>query len=327
MTPKISIIVPIYKVEDYLHRCVDSILHQTYTNLEIILVDDGSPDNCPKICDEYAEKDPRVRVVHKTNGGLSSARNAGLDTASGDFIMFADSDDYLPLDAVSLLLSAFNEDEKVGMTFGQIEVLSNGTAHLMCIPSLSDDGCTIHGKDFGKNVFSYRINIHTVNKMYRSCLIGDSRFRIGRNSEDHLFMMEIEKAMSSSELIVKGINDIVYHYCIRDGSIMTSKKTPPQVDSMLNFAEICEYYRVVNKECYDAVRKNYYVQLCNFVMDLDFNTEWRRLYKKHHLQILNSIPLKDLSIVSTAFARRCALLRYANYPYFCWRRFRKYIGK
>ena len=95
MEPLISIIVPIYKVEPYLKRCVDSIQNQTYRNLEIILVDDGSPDNCGKICDESAIVDSRIKVIHKPNGGLSDARNAGLDIASGDFIGFVDSDDFI----------------------------------------------------------------------------------------------------------------------------------------------------------------------------------------------------------------------------------------
>lgn len=89
-----SIIVPIYKVEKYLRSCVDSILSQSYSDFEIILVDDGSPDNCGKICEEYAEADSRIKVVHKENGGLSSARNAGLDVAVGDYVIFVDSDDY-----------------------------------------------------------------------------------------------------------------------------------------------------------------------------------------------------------------------------------------
>lgn len=93
--PQISVIVPVYKVEPYLRRCVDSILAQTFADFELILVDDGSPDNCGAICDEYAQKDSRVRVVHKENGGLSSARNAGLDMAVGSYILFADSDDYV----------------------------------------------------------------------------------------------------------------------------------------------------------------------------------------------------------------------------------------
>ena len=88
--PEVSVIVPVYKVEAYLRRCVDSILAQTFTDFELILVDDGSPDNCGAICDEYAEKDNRVRVIHKENGGVSSARNAGLDAAAGNYICFVE---------------------------------------------------------------------------------------------------------------------------------------------------------------------------------------------------------------------------------------------
>lgn len=90
-----SIIIPVYKVEQYLPKCVDSVLAQTFSDCEIILVDDGSPDNCPKICDEYAEKDNRIKVIHKQNGGLSDARNAGINSATGKYVLFLDSDDYL----------------------------------------------------------------------------------------------------------------------------------------------------------------------------------------------------------------------------------------
>lgn len=92
---KISVIVPVYKSEKYIERCIDSILNQTYKNIELILVDDGSPDNSPKICDRYAETDSRVLVIHKENGGVSTARNAGLEIATGDYIAFVDSDDYI----------------------------------------------------------------------------------------------------------------------------------------------------------------------------------------------------------------------------------------
>ena len=92
---EISVIVPVYKVEPYLRRCVDSILAQTFKNFELILVDDGSPDNCPAICDEYAQKDERIRVVHKKNGGISSARNTGMAVARGKYFLFCDSDDYV----------------------------------------------------------------------------------------------------------------------------------------------------------------------------------------------------------------------------------------
>ena len=91
----ISVIVPVYQVEEYLDRCVQSIVDQTYTNLEIILVDDGSPDRCPQMCDEWAKRDSRIRVIHKENGGLSDARNAGMQAASGTYIAFVDSDDWV----------------------------------------------------------------------------------------------------------------------------------------------------------------------------------------------------------------------------------------
>src|SRR4051812_27027229 len=90
MSEVVSIVVPIYNVQKYIHRCIHSILNQTYSNLEVILVDDGSPDNCPQICDDYAQLDSRIRVIHKKNGGLSDARNVGMDEATGDYIVFID---------------------------------------------------------------------------------------------------------------------------------------------------------------------------------------------------------------------------------------------
>lgn len=102
--PKVSIIIPIYNVEKYLRRCVDSVLQQTMTNIEIILVDDGSPDNCPLICEKYKEKDGRIKVVHKKNGGLASARNAGLQIVTGEFILFLDSDDWIEPETVEELV-------------------------------------------------------------------------------------------------------------------------------------------------------------------------------------------------------------------------------
>ena len=92
---KFSVIIPIYKVEKYLPECVESVLKQTYTDFEVLLVDDGSPDSCPQICDDYASKDSRVKVIHKPNGGQADARNVGLEKASGDYVCYVDSDDYL----------------------------------------------------------------------------------------------------------------------------------------------------------------------------------------------------------------------------------------
>ena len=102
--PKISIIIPVYNVEKYLDRCIDSIINQSLKDIEIILVDDGSPDNCPQLCDEWAKKDSRIKVIHKENAGLGMARNTGMQHATGEYIAFIDSDDYVDLDMYAKLL-------------------------------------------------------------------------------------------------------------------------------------------------------------------------------------------------------------------------------
>lgn len=119
----ISIIVPIYNVEKWINRCVESLVNQTYKNIEILLIDDGSPDRCPQICDEWKEKDSRVVVVHKKNGGLSDARNCGLKLAKGEYVFFVDSDDYLNLDSVEKF-EAYADDED--MIIGEATVYNNG---------------------------------------------------------------------------------------------------------------------------------------------------------------------------------------------------------
>ena len=127
----VSVIVPIYKVEDYLDECVKSILGQTYKKIEIILVDDGSPDHCPQKCDEWAKKDLRIRVVHKQNGGLSSARNAGLDVAKGEYIAFVDSDDFITPDYVEVMYNRICNDKSVGIVSGMIYRYTDVIHHLL----------------------------------------------------------------------------------------------------------------------------------------------------------------------------------------------------
>ena len=109
--PCISVIVPVYKVEQHLDKCIQSIVQQTLSSLEILLVDDGSPDRCPEICDKWAARDSRIRVIHKDNGGLSDARNAGIESACGEYIMFVDSDDYIAEQACERLLEYARSEE------------------------------------------------------------------------------------------------------------------------------------------------------------------------------------------------------------------------
>lgn len=122
----ITVIIPIYRVEEYLDRCIESIVNQTYGKLEIILVDDGSPDKCPEICDEWASRDERIRVIHRNNGGLSAARNDGIRASTGEYLMFVDSDDYLELDACERLL---NYAVDVDIVIGEATIIINGKSY------------------------------------------------------------------------------------------------------------------------------------------------------------------------------------------------------
>ncbi len=115
--PLVSIIVPCYKVTDFLPQCVESLMNQTYKDIEIILVDDGSPDDTSKLCDEYAKKDNRIKVVHKQNGGLVSARNSGYDVATGDWMMYVDGDDWLDADCCQVMLDAIDDNPDVDIVF------------------------------------------------------------------------------------------------------------------------------------------------------------------------------------------------------------------
>lgn len=184
--PLVSVIVPVYKVERYIQECVESITAQSYKNLEIILVDDGSPDSCPKICDEYAKKDGRVKVVHKENGGLSSARNAGLDIATGDYVMFTDSDDFIDKDMIKDLLQ-FAEKNDLDIVGSSIKKYYNGQTK--SIPNgLNSQETIFQGLNALKWMLLTKIDVASWNKLFRRSAIGTHRFPLNRYNEDVIFL-------------------------------------------------------------------------------------------------------------------------------------------
>ena len=191
----LSIIIPVYKTEKYIHECVDSVLREAPENSEIILVDDGSPDNCPRICDEYAEKDARVRVIHQSNKGLSGARNAALNIAEGEKIFFIDSDDFLPEEYFSVLLS-----EKADLVIGNYKAFyDNGTADIIGCPNLKKyESISAYLKDFHCH-FATLFNF-AWGKIYDGNIIKqfNLRFEDGVSMvEDVLFNLEYYKHCSS----------------------------------------------------------------------------------------------------------------------------------
>lgn len=181
---KISVIIPVYNVEKYLRRCVDSILNQTYKNLEVILVDDGSPDGCPAICDEYANQEVRVRVVHKINGGLSSARNAGLEVVSGDFVTFVDSDDWIELDTYEYCIRLLEKHQAECVQY-EIRLTDSPENHA----SQPKEQVDVYE---GKDVLQYFMHRSTIASggysvcggIYQRGLLDGFRFREGKINED-----------------------------------------------------------------------------------------------------------------------------------------------
>jgi len=210
--PLISVIVPIYNVEEYLNRCVESIVNQTYQNLEIILVDDGSPDNCPQMCDEWAGKDSRIKVIHKENGGLSDARNAGMKIATGDYISFIDSDDWIDRKTFSLVMEKIIAAKAQIGAFNIISVDSNSFT-----PDLSDEYELLNSEQAIENTID-DTGVKTVawNKVYHKNVLQGLTFPKGKLHEDEFFTFH---ALDKAEKIVY-LHRQCYYYFQRPTSIM-----------------------------------------------------------------------------------------------------------
>lgn len=221
MNKLVSIIIPIYKVESYLDKCINSVVAQTYKNLEIILVDDGSPDNCPQICDLWAKKDNRIKVIHKQNGGLSSARNAGLDVCKGDYICFIDSDDWVEPTYVEELYSTLTQNNADLALCGVNNIDENGSIHEMIPPldksfykktELSE---LMYIKCFKKNLMI----VVAWNKLYKKEIWQNLRYPLGKVCEDEFVLFDILNSCNNGIAIT---NSKLYNYLYRKSSIMNS---------------------------------------------------------------------------------------------------------
>ena len=234
MDKLISVVIPIYKVEKYIFRCVDSVLNQTYKNLEIILVDDGSPDACPKICDEYAKKDARVIVIHKQNGGLSSARNAGIEIAKGEYITFIDSDDYVNDNYVETLYKAICEDGTDLAIGSHRAVYDNGTV----IDRSCSKRCTLSSVEALKCVlYDDGIDVSAWAKLYKLELFSDIRYPEGRLYEDAATTYKLIDKAGKISLDSK----VIYNYMIRINSIAAGAFSPKKMDLITSTKEMCDY--------------------------------------------------------------------------------------
>ena len=230
--PLISVIVPVYNVEPYIRRCIDSILSQTFTDFELILVDDGSPDNCPAICDEYAKKDSRVHVIHQENRGLSAARNAGLDRMTGEYVTFVDPDDFVHPQYIEFLYQAVID---TGLRIAICDLLiTDSNKNAFCAELL------LFSPDHFR-VWSFHQIFKTKDPRFYSCggklihrgLIQGLRFNHElKNGEDTLFFAEICENDNNGRVAV--LSNSLYYYYQREGSAAKNSGTP----EMLHFCRI-----------------------------------------------------------------------------------------
>lgn len=241
-TPYISVIVPVYNVEAYLERCVDSLLAQTWKQLEILLVDDGSTDSSGGICDRYAEKDNRIRVIHKENGGLSSARNAGLDAATGAYIGFVDSDDWIEPETYATMLERMEKFDAQLVCAGRYDV-DGGTGQRRVGLCPAREEC-VSGEALAGRIFLWdHCDSSACDKLYRRELFQDIRYPEGRVCEDVPVTFRLALKAEKAVLCDKPL----YNYYHRSGSI--SKGAP--------ITEKTFHYSQHTAEIYPYIRKNY----------------------------------------------------------------------
>ena len=314
-TPKISVIVPVYKAENYLHRCVDSLLAQTFQDFEILLIDDGSPDRSDEICDEYARKDKRVRVFHKENGGVSSARNLGLDNAKGEWVTFVDSDDYVEIS----YLSDFGL-EKCEADFylqGYRKIMPDGKKRLsrfsvkqMQVVSFSDSYYEGEDKIIINFVWGKLIKLVIVRN---NALVFDTTLSFG---EDHLFclsyLVHVQKIALSPATS--------YNYvCYGNGSLST--RVVP-LKYLLYYAEqtyklqirIMQDHKEGRAAIVKAIQKRTYINIISTIRNFFLNKD-KNLYS--YCTVQQFYKSLKCGYDGICFRQKCLLWLFYNLPSCC----------
>jgi glycosyltransferase involved in cell wall biosynthesis len=292
MNPKVSIIVPVYKVEPYIRKCVDSILAQTLTDFELILVDDGSPDNCGEICDEYAQKDSRVKVIHKENGGQATARNAALDIAKGQYVGFVDSDDWIEPDMYELLYGMCIQNDCEIANCSSIIYFKNKTVknggHALTIHNRQQAmEAMLEGKLYDEVVWT---------KLIKRNLLEDIRFPVGVAYEDTAFTYKVVHKSNR----VSCLGAPKYHYIKRDDSTMDRAIKGIKIDAVLIYEEM---YRFIEQN-YPGLTDLVTLKLANSAMtilnlisfhshQLEYRSEYYKVVKILNNHFSKTINLKE----------------------------------
>jgi glycosyltransferase involved in cell wall biosynthesis len=296
--PKVSIIVPIFNVEQYLHKCIDSLLAQSLQDIEIILVDDGSKDSSEEICDEYDKKDKRIVVIHKINGGLSSARNAGIRIASGEYLGFVDGDDWVDTNMYEVLYELCNENNadigtcKISRNDKSVNNVKQGNKFNIEILNKEK---AIHRMYEGKLT-----GFSACNKLFEKKIFFNILFPEGRAYEDAAIMYRL---YDYANCIVY-VDEPFYHYIFRDNSITTGNFSEKRFDIVLNYQEAYSYMEL-NYPCLcERLNQLYFSSLYGMFTDLisenslidrnNYLNKVIQLMKENNNRILKSsiIPIK-----------------------------------
>ena len=286
--PLISVIVPVYKVEAYLDKCISSIVNQTYQNLEIILVDDGSPDNCPAMCDAWAERDQRIKVIHKANGGLSDARNAGMEVATGELMGFVDSDDWISPDMYQLLYENMIEHDSDIAVCGVEVVWEDGT------PSrkLTKEGCCVlNAQEAMRAVIEESwIKQPVWYKLYRADLIREIQFPVGKYHEDVFWSYQ---AIGRAKR-VSVFDQSCYFYMQRNGSIMGEGYSLKRLDALEAKVDRVQYVQQYVPELLKLAKCNLWFS-CIYSMQMLMkycNQDIQRAGKRITKTVLKRYPIQ-----------------------------------
>lgn len=297
MNPKVSIIVPVYNVEKYLDRCMDSLLNQTLKEIEIIMIDDGSPDYSPVMCDQYAEKDNRVKVIHKKNAGLGFARNSGLEIATGEYVAFVDSDDFIDIDAFEKLYKAAVDNEKVDFVMCSYKRIIGDS----CIERFEDvsQEYVLEGKDCynvlagmigldPNSEYTFRHNYSVWHGIYKNSIFMNKgiRFYSEREfiSEDLIFHLDFIPLCGKIVIIP----DPLYNYCLNENSLTTKYRTG-------KFEAVMKLWRTAVDKVSIMPIDNMNIRLVFLLLDVVLSTiSYEVRYNKHNsLSVIKSIAKND----------------------------------
>jgi len=293
----ISIIVPVFNVAEYLPRCLNSIINQTYSDLEVIIVDDGSTDGSPLICDEYASMDSRIKVVHKLNGGLSSARNTGLDMCTGEFVIFIDSDDWMDVEMVKSLYDAICSTGADIATCGIINVFADHQEKT----SANSASVVIHKKEaIYRGLVDKSTNIRTEvwNKLWKKSVIGDNRFKVGQVYEDVYFNRVV---LRNVEKIATVDLALYYYMRYRPGSTQTTfnKKGLCLFDELSDLIEdvreqgMSQVADLIENEALENA-VGYYVSAIDFSVEKQIRYYIKSQFERFYANRVNNSNLKKV---------------------------------